>query len=146
MKNDLSPKKEQIVFGDDAIVIQKYISGIKGGRTLDVSDYPAKVIKVGSVVITKDGVYKPMPLKAKMNGENEEKDENGNTVYEYATLPAGFSYAGVVRGSTLTKDPAVSVMFNGEVNSEALPYPMDTILATFKEACPLICFIKDEEA
>lgn len=36
-KANLNNEREQVVFGDDSIVIQKYISGIKGGRTLDVT-------------------------------------------------------------------------------------------------------------
>lgn len=150
MKEDLSAKKEQIVFGDDSVVIQKYISGIKGGRTLDMTDYPQKVVKAGSVIVTKDGVYKPMPLTPKMQGESESqtevKDDDGNTVYVYGTLPTGFSYAGVLYRSIMADKPAASIMTNGEVNSEALPYPMDTISAAFKTACPHISFIKDEEA
>lgn len=149
-KLNSSAKKEQVVFGDDSIVIQKYISGIKGGRTLDMTDYPLKVVKSGSVVVTKDGVYKPMPLTPKMEGESgsqtEVKDENGNTVYVYGGLPSGFNYAGVLYRTILSEKPAASIMTWGEVNSVALPYPMDTILEAFKTACPHIDFIKDEEA
>lgn len=130
MVNDLTPKKEQVVFGDDNIVIQKYISGIKGGRTLDVEGFNAEVIKAGHVVIVKDGVYKPMPV----SGE------------AYAALPTGHAYAGVVYRSVAKSNPAVSIMTNGEVNEVAVPYPMDAILAAFKTACPHVVFIKDEEA
>jgi hypothetical protein len=35
----------------DAIVIRKYIAGIAGGRTLDVSNYPLDIISAGHVVI-----------------------------------------------------------------------------------------------
>lgn len=150
MKLDLSAKKEQIIFGDDSIVIQKYISGIKGGRTLDMTDYPLKNVKAGSVIVTKDGVYKPMPLTPKMQGEStnqtEVKDSDGNTVYIYGTLPTGYSYAGVLYKTIPSDVPAASIMTNGEVNSEAIPYPMDSIMAAFKAACPQVVFIKDEEA
>lgn len=149
-KLNSSAKKEQVVFGDDSIVIQKYISGIKGGRTLDMTGYPLKVVKSGSVIVTKDGVYKPMPLTPKMEGESgsqtEVKDENGNTVYVYGSLPSGFNYAGVLYRTILSEKPAASIMTWGEVNGVALPYPMDTILEAFKTACPHIDFIKDEEA
>lgn len=150
MKSNLSVKKEQIVFGGDSVVIQKYISGLKGGRTLDMTDYPLKVVKSGTVIITKDGTYKPMPLTPKMEGESdsqtEVKDKNGNTVYEYGTLPTGYSYAGVLYRTILAENPAASVMTWGEVNDVAKPYPMDSILSAFKTACPYIDFIKDEEA
>lgn len=130
MLNDLTPNKQQIVFGDDSIVIQKYISGIKGGRTLDVTGFAEKVIKAGHVIIVKNGVYAPMPVE-------------GNA---YAALPEGAAYAGVLYRSISAAKPAASIMTWGEVNVEAVPYPMATILAAFKTACPHIDFIKDEEA
>lgn len=130
MKQEMSPKKQQVIFGDDSIVIQKYISGIKGGRTLDLTDFNEEVIKAGHVVITKDGEYRPMPV-------------NGAA---YAALPGGYAYAGVVYRSVAAEKPAVSIMTWGEVNAEAVPFPMDAIMDAFKTACPHIDFIKDEEA
>jgi hypothetical protein len=130
MLNDLTPNKQQIVFGDDSIVIQKYISGIKGGRTLDVTGFAASVIKAGHVIIVKNGVYAPMPVEGEA----------------YAALPEGAEYAGVLYRSISAAKPAASIMTWGEVNSVAMPYPMDSILAAFKTACPHIDFIKDEEA
>lgn len=119
-----------MVFGDDSIVIQKYISGIKGGRTLDVTGFTENVIKAGHVIIVKDGVYSPMPVA------------EGN----YVALPEGAAYAGVLYRSVLAAKPAASIMTWGEVNAVAVPYAMETILADFKAACPHIDFIKDEEA
>lgn len=130
MLNDLSPKKSAVVFGEDSVVIQKYISGIKGGRTLDVTGFAENVIKAGHVIIVKEGKYMPMPV----SGE------------AYAALPEGAAYAGVLYRSVLAAKPAASIMTWGEVNAVAVPYPMDTILAAFKTACPHIDFIKDEEA
>ena len=131
MLNDLTPNKQQVVFGEDSIVIQKFISGIKGGRTLDVTGFAENVIKAGHVIIVKeDGNYAPMPV-------------SGDA---YAALPSGAAYAGILYRSIPTAKPAASIMFNGEVNVEAVPYPMDAILTAFKAACPLIVFIKDEEA
>jgi len=135
MKRDLSAKKEQIVFGDDSVVIQKYISGIKGGRTLDVAGYTEKVLKAGHVIITDGkGTYKPMPVIG-----------TGDSA-AYGELPSGHSYAGILYRSILTAQPAASIMTWGEVNVKAAPYPMDSILEAFKTACPHIDFIKDEEA
>ena len=108
MLNDLTPNKQQIVFGDDSIVIQKYISGIKGGRTLDVTGFADSVIKAGHVIIVKNGVYAPMPV-------------SGDA---YAALPEGAAYAGVLYRSIPAAKPAASIMINGEVNSEAVPYAM----------------------
>lgn len=126
----LNGKREQVVFGNDSIVIQKFISGIKGGRTLDTTDFTEKVVNAGHVIITKDGVYKPMPIK----------DD------AYDALPAGYAYVGVLYRSVLAEKPGASIMTWGEVNIEAVPYPMDSILTDFKSACPHIDFIKDEEA
>lgn len=126
----MSPKKQQVIFGDDSIVIQKYISGIKGGRTLDLTDFKEEVIKAGHVVIVKDGNYRPMPVSGAA----------------YAALPGGYAYAGVVYRSVAAEKPAVSIMTWGEVNAVAVPYPMDAIMGAFKTACPHIDFIKDEEA
>lgn len=205
--------REQVTFGLDSITIQKFIAGIKGGRILDVTGFPLDVILAGHVIITKDGVYKPMPLK--QSGENlptaavsaqtagsaisgtvyegvtattenavkcaladktivylaasaatgnaaEGKtyytkdtdnktfigtvDADGNPVYEYDSLPSNYAYAGILYRSVLAKKPAASIMTNGQVNSECVPYPMTSILSAFKAACPLIEFIKDEEA
>ena len=126
----MSPKKQQVIFGDDSIVIQKFISGIKGGRTLDLTDFNEEVIKAGHVVIVKDGNYRPMPV----------------TGAAYAALPSGYAYAGVVYRSVAAEKPAVSIMTWGQVNAVAVPYPMDAIMTAFKTACPHIDFIKDEEA
>ena len=132
MLNDLTPNKQQIVFGDDSIVIQKYISGIKGGRTLDVTGFTEPVIKAGHPIIVKDGVYAPMPVK------------DGH--YELST-PVGAVFAGVLYRSIPTANPAASIMTAGEVNSELSPYPLNTLpMDEFKQACPHIVFIKDEEA
>lgn len=128
---DVTNQKKQIVFGEDSIVIQKWISGVKGGRTLDTTGFNEKVIKAGHVIITDGkGVYKPMPISAN----------------NYEALPEGFNYAGVLYRSILAEKPGASIMTNGEVNIVAAPYPMDSILEAFKDACPQVVFIKDEEA
>lgn len=236
--------REQIVFGLDSIIIQKYISGIKGGRSLDVpDDFPLEVIHAGHVIITDgNGNYKPMPIVAKTQTTGESsytytevsgdslyaevasptgnpstsgyyeksgsvyslsedtsvdgektyytaknpktegwytkagsvysatndttqqvgttyyvrsgsesagtstlvKDENGNQVYVYGSLPAGYSYAGVLYRSVKKSKPLASIMTNGEVNSEALVVAIDNIKSAFQTACPHVVFIKDE--
>ena len=127
---NLNNEKEQIIFGDDSIVIQKFISGIKGGRTLDVTGFTDKVIKAGHVIIPKLVVYKPMPVA---DGK-------------YSALPEGQNYAGVLYRSILATKPLASIMTWGEVNDVAKPFEMTDILDAFKAACPHIDFIKDEEA
>ena len=130
---DLVNERKQVVFGNDSIIIQKFIAGIKGGRGLDMAGFPLDVISAGHVVITDgNGTYMPMPLKAKADGS-----------YEYDALPENHSFAGVVYRSVLKTRPMVSIMTEGQVNSVAMPYEVP---AGFKSACPLIEFIKDEES
>lgn len=117
----------KIVFGNDSIVIQKFIAGLKGGRNLDTTGFTG-TINAGHVIITKGGAYKPMPVSGSA----------------YASLPEGWSYAGMLYRSILASKPFASVMTQGQVNSACLPYDMTSIMAAFKTACPHIEFIKDE--
>lgn len=149
---NLSTNEQQINFGKDNIITQKWIAGIKGGRALVVgSDYPVKVIYAGTPVITDgNGTYKPFPLVAKTTTVDSNTvpvtDADGNPVYVLGTLPSGYSYAGILYKSILASKPAASIMTEGQVNEAALYYPIDSIKEAFKAACPLIEFIKDEEA
>lgn len=151
-KLDLSANnKKQIIFPKDGIIIQKFIAGIKGGRTLVVENYPVTVIFSGTPVITDgNGTYKPMPLVAKTTTEGGQTvpvlDEDGNPVYELGSLPSGYAYAGILYKSILASKPAASIMTIGQVNEAALYYPITSIKSAFLTACPHIEFIKDEEA
>ena len=119
---------------NDSIVIRKYGAGIVGGHTLDMTDFPAdlKVIKAGHVVIrsTQDEtLYKPMPVAA-----------GGET---YDSLPANFEYAGVVVATKPVDYPLVGIMYAGEVNDEASPYPVSSIKSDLKTALPGLVFMHD---
>lgn len=141
MLHSANTGKESILFGDDSIVIQKYISGIPGGRTLDVTGYPLSVIPAGSLVIKKGKEYYPMPIV-----KDEAKSTATETVYKYNTLPTDAAYVGVLYRSIQTKDAQASIMFDGVVNEEVAPYDLATVKAAFKAAVPHIIFVKDEEA
>lgn len=133
MKQELNLKKEQIIFGKDSIVIRKYNTGFAGGRTLDCTGISAGYLNAGHVVIkTADGNFAPMPVA------------EGGTAY--APLPEGASYVGVLAHSLSKEKPAAAIMYDGVVNPECVPYPMDGILAAFTAAVPHIIFEKDEEA
>lgn len=137
MKHDITAKKEQVVFGNDSVVIRKYVSGIPGGRTLDCTDFSADNVLAGHVIIKKtDGTYAPMPVAA----------AEGSAKASYAALPAGATYVGVLYRSISKENPAAAIMYDGVVNSELVPYDMTSILSAFKAACPHIIFEKDEEA
>ncbi len=137
MKRDYSPKKEQVVFGKDSIVIRQYISGIQGGRTLDCADFPEDNILAGHVIIKKsDGNYAPMPVKA----ATETKPA------AYDALPDGATYVGVLYRSISKEKPEAAIMTRGVVNPTLTPYDMAGIMDAFTASCRFISFEQDEEA
>lgn len=125
----LTNEKKTILNGMDSIVIRNYVAGIQGGRTLDMKEFPEDVIKAGHVVIkeTATETYKPMPV-------------NGGA---YATLPEGHEYVGVVVNSMPADKPFVGIMYDGEVNDVASPYPVDGIKAAIVTALPKLTFLHD---
>lgn len=125
--------KESYGMGNDPIVIRKYIAGIMGGRVLDVDGFSLDEIKAGHIIIRKvtDGekdVYKPLNVTG------------GN----YVSLPSGHEYAGVAVATVDASEPFVGIMYNGEVNDVASPYPITaTLKAALKTALPTLTFQHD---
>ena len=124
----------RIESANDSVVIRKYGSGIIGGRTLDMTDFPTaqKCIKAGHVVIrstSDETLYKPMPVA-----------EDGKS---YASLPEGYEYVGVVVATKPVDYPLVGIMYAGEVNDAASPYPVTDIKAALKTALPGLVFMHD---
>ena len=131
---NLNNEGMKILSANDSIVIRKYGAGINGGRTLDVSDMPASVkcIKAGHVVIrsTEDEtLYKPMPVNAAGDA--------------YESLPANYEYVGVVVATKPLDYPLVGIMYAGEVNDVASPYPVDSIKSDLKTALPGLVYMHD---
>ncbi len=131
---NLNQEGMKILSANDSIVIRNYGAGIKGGRTLDMSDFPSdlKCIRAGHVVIrstTDETLYKPMPVAA--GGE------------AYDSLPEGFEYVGVVVATKPVDYPLVGIMYAGEVNDVASPYPVTSIKAALKTALPGLVFMHD---
>ncbi len=126
---NLANEMEVISAGMDSVVIRHYVAGIIGGRTLDVTGYTEPVIKAGHIVIRDKNTdtYKPMPV-------------SGNA---YSTLPANCEYVGVVVCTKPTSEPLVGIMYDGEVNDVASPYPLDSILTAVKAALPKLSFMHD---
>lgn len=120
---------ESFGFGNDPIVIRKHIAGIQGGKVLDVTGFTEEYIRAGHVVIhdTEKDVYKPMPVKSDA----------------YDTLPSNCEYVGVVVATKSVKEPFVAIMYNGEVNDVASPYPVDGIKDALKTAIPTLVFKHD---
>lgn len=128
-KTDLAKAHNAVDFGNDSVVCPLFISGIRGGRSLNVEGVTDSVLKAGHVIVGKDGDYKPMPVSSGA----------------YGTLPSGYSYVGVLYKTIPTDLAMASIMTNGEVNSTAAPYPMDSILEAFKAAVPNITFVSAED-
>ena len=126
---NLANEMEVLKTGMDSIVIRHYVAGIIGGRTLDVTGYNEPVIKAGHIVIrdTNTDTYKPMPV-------------SGNA---YSSLPSNHEYVGVVVCSKPTSEPLVGIMYDGEVNDVASPYPIDSIKDALKTALPKLSFMHD---
>lgn len=152
MKLENNPKCERIVSGNDSVVIRKYIAGVHGGRTLDVSGFEGTNIPAGFVIIKKevDGnvVYQPMPVIPAVPAKPAQGETPAVAAQpaKYGTLPAGASYVGILKSTIPVNEPAAAIMTAGVVNSALLPYPMTDILTAFKSACPNIIFEQDEEA
>lgn len=121
----------EVSLGADSIVIRQYVSGILGGKVLDTTNFTPEVIKAGHIVIRdiENDVYKPMPLNAEGTA--------------YASLPIGHEYVGVVVATKLTKEPQVGIMYAGEVNDVASPYPINTIKSAVLAAVPTLVFKHD---
>ncbi len=122
---------ESFGFGNDPIVIRKYIAGIKGGKVLDVTNFKGEFIRAGHVIIrdTESDTYKPMPVNAQGDA--------------YEALPESHEYVGVCYVTKSVKEPFVSIMHTGVVNDVASPYPLDTIKAALKSAIPTLVFEHD---
>lgn len=124
--------QEGSVFTDgmDSVVIRRVGACLIGGKTLDMTGFPDKFVKAGHFVIheTDTDTYKPLGVS---NGA-------------YSALPAGHTYEGVVRASKPVEHPFVSVMYEGEVNDVASPYPVtDDIKTALKAVLPGLYFKHD---
>ncbi|EJX07829.1 hypothetical protein EVA_04061 [gut metagenome] len=128
---ELSRNEREILSGMDSIVIRNYMAGLIGGCTLDMSTFKQSVIKAGHIVIrdTASGTYKPMPVNSAGKA--------------YDTLPGSHEYVGVVVCSKPADEPFVGVMYAGEVNDIASPYPIDAIKDELKKQLPMLVFKHD---
>jgi hypothetical protein len=122
---------ESFGFGNDAIVIRNLVACIAGGKVLDVTDFAGgDFIRSAHIVIrdTKTDTYKPLNVAEG----------------KYVSLPKGCEYVGVTVGTKSVKEPFVSIMYSGEVNDVASPYPLtDELLAALKTAVPTLVFKHD---
>lgn len=124
--------QESNVYSDgmDSVVIRRVGACLIAGKTLDMTDFPDDFVKAGHIVIrvTSDDTYKPL----------------GVSDGAYSSLPAGSEYVGVVRASKPKSAPFVSIMYTGEVNDNASPYPLtEEIKTALKAALPGLYFKHD---
>jgi hypothetical protein len=120
---------KQVLSGKDAVIIRNYVDGIKGGKVLDMTGFTEDILKCGHVIIKKNETYKPLPVS------ND----------AYASLPEGWSYAGINMTTVEWKleGSIVGIMTSGEVNDKAAPYNLSSIAAAIKTAIPTLRFDHD---
>lgn len=213
---NLQNESQNVITGNDNIVIIDNLQSVRGGRSLDMTGYPYDVLHAGHVIIKDaDGEYKPMPLTGDGSivslgtivagtlytdgtytgvaltggtGTGAEativvedgavtkvtitKDGKGYAVAdelsaaaanvggtgsgfkvpvtavstekdEYASLPDGASYEGILIASIPADRPFAGIMVRGTVNVNACPFDMTTILSAVKTALPLIVITSD---
>ena len=127
---DITKDGQTFSDGNDAIVIRREGACIIGGRTLDVTGFPDKVVKAGHIIIkeTLTDTWKPLGV--------------ANGVYN--SLPEGHTYEGVMKSSRPADAPFAPIMYEGEVNDIASPYPVtDAIKTALKAALPGLYFKHD---
>lgn len=129
MSKETYGKRSAFTFANDPIVIRVFGKSIVNGRKLDVEGFTGEYIRKGMLVIRDDADThsRPMPL-----------DEEGKN---YAALPAGYHYEGVAKATMSVDEPWVGVMYEGEVNDVASPFPLSAELLTeLKAALPELAF------
>ncbi len=94
---DLVKKRETVKTDNDSIIVTDCFETVRGGRTLDVSGFPNKVIIAGHPIIKDGDEYKPMPV----DGSNANKA------------------VGILTASVAAEKPIASIMVRGTVNVRA---------------------------
>lgn len=133
-KANLTTESQEVLTGNDSVVIRQYNGGVTGGRTLDMTGFGDSVIKAGHIVVRKldedDKNYNYKPL--------------GVAEGAYASLGSGEEYAGVVVASKPASEPLVGIMDDGRVNDNAMPYPITSQMRTaLRTALPNLIFEHD---
>lgn len=113
--------------GNDPIIVRNDLNSKVIGVMLDVSSWTDSVIPAGTVVVktTSTGVHKPLTV----------------TDGAYGTLDSTDEYVGLTKATVLKEKPFVGVINMGEINEQALPYPLTTEMKTaLKTAIPALYF------
>ncbi|MDR1348321.1 MAG: hypothetical protein LBJ63_07870 [Prevotellaceae bacterium] len=129
---DLVNKKEEIIIGNDNIVIVDVFQSIRGGRTLDVTGFEPEVIKAGHVIIkeTATGNHKPMPVSGD-NGIATLGTPTGGSGYTNGTYDNVLLQGGSGSGATANVVVGSGVVTSVTVVSAGKNYKVgDTLTAT----------------
>jgi len=122
---DLTKSTSNPTNGKDQVVIEKRLSFINGGRSLDVTGVTEEALYAGHIIV-KDATteeYKPL----KIEGEN------------FSPPIAGETIVGVLGDSILVNKAFATILTAGVLNEKALPFKLTTeVKAAFKEALPAL--------
>jgi hypothetical protein len=105
---DLTNERQELITGNDNIVIVDNFQSVRGGRTLDVTGFTPEVINAGHVIIreTATGEYKPMPVTG------------NNGIATLGTIVGGSGYTdGTTTGVALTGGSGSGATANITVSS-----------------------------
>lgn len=129
--------KQEILAGDDSVVIRKNIDSIEGGRALDVTAFKAvtgtSIVKAGTIIVKDSEGYKPATVVA---------GESGDITY------GSFTASEVVGILSATIDAAhggASIMIAGKVNKNLMPYGGASKVSAIASYVPHIVFMADGE-
>lgn len=136
---DVVSEEKQVLFGDDSIVIRQFISGIEGGRALDVTDFTTatgtSIVKSGTFIIRDDnGNYKPAPVTKNSEGE-----------VSYGETFSASAVVGILVATIDAKKDGAGIMTAGRVNKAVLPYGGSAKAAAVAEVLTHIEFMEDGE-
>ena len=114
--SNLNKDEIQLDTSLDGITIVNALGDIPGGCTLNTEGFADPVIKAGHVIIQDktSKEYKPLGVSG------------GN----YASLPGGAAYVGVLKATILTKDAQAAIVTIGQVNAASCPYPVTDAIKT----------------
>ena len=134
---EINKTPQEVVAGDDSIVIRRFIDGIEGGRALDVTAFASvagtTIVKAGAIIIKDtDGKYKPAPIK------------KADDSVEYDTIVAS-TVVGILTATIDASITGGAIMTAGRVNKVVMPYGGNGKVADVASALPHIAFVSDAD-
>ena len=120
---DLTNEPQEVITGNDNIVIVDNFQSVRGGRTLNTAGFTPDVIRAGHVIIQETATkeYKPLGVIPKGTNIGTTQAPEITTEDTYVALPANHAYAGILIASIPTKKPFAGILVRGTVNPAAVP-------------------------